>query len=402
MNYIKQIVGLCIVLLATAASASSNFDHFQLRVSLYPWVPDAESLFRWIETDFESKHPDIDLVVRPLKKFYEWEPEYIADLSYEVDKTVSSLTKEGSDAQHLIEIDTIILGTLVEHNAVLEFKISGPQFLPVAAEAVTFNNRVYGVPHWTCGYFVISEDKSIRAANNLDALLETLRALGTEIPDIVGDLDGSWDSVMVYLDAYRDTYPSRNLLNVVSQQKLDPEVFKSFQKLGQACSSGEQNYCGSDEVERFATGNADALIGYSERLNPILAHAERKVANLHIASVPLGAGDNPTLFTDALVMSPKCKSIRCKNAATTFASYYLSDEVFEVVLMGLDVAPKAQPRYLLPSTQTAFEFGKVGRDQLYQELKEEIVGAKPYPNQGIPQARETGAIRSEVKRALGL
>ncbi len=370
-------------------------DSFQLRVSLYPWIPNADSLFRWIEADFESKHPDIDLVIWPLEKLY------VADLSYEVDKTVSSLTENGQNTQHIIEIDTIILGVLVEHNAVLEFALSEPDFLPAATEAVTFNNRVYGVPHWTCGYFVISEDESIRAVNNIDALLKTLRASKSDIPDVVGDLDGSWDSVMLYLDAYHDTYPSRNLVNVVYQQKLDFEVLNSFKMLAQACSFGEQNYCGSDGVEHFATGNADALIGYSERLNAILAHPKRKVANLHIASAPLGAGDNPTLFTDALVMSPKCNSRRCKNAATAFASYYVSNEVFEVALMGLD-APKAQPRYLLPSTTTAFEFGKVGRDPLYQELKEEIVGAKSFPNQGVPQAREIGVIRSKVKQAVGL
>jgi thiamine pyridinylase len=79
----------------------------------------------------------------------------------------------------------------------------------------------------------------------------------------------------------------------------------------------------------FAPGNSDALIGYSERLNPILSHAGRTVGELDIASATLGEGDEPTLFTDALVMSPRCSSERCRKAAKKFAAYYVSDEVFE-------------------------------------------------------------------------
>ena len=407
MTHKKCILGLVIILIATAACNTKDQpdeprERFQLRVSLYPWVPEAESLVRWIEADFESKNAHVDLVVRSLEKSHDWKPEYVGDLAYEIDKSVAALTTEGTDSQHLVEVDTMILGALVERGAVATFGIANPDFLPAAAEAVTWEGESYGVPHWTCGYFVIAEDSAIRSAENLHDLLSILKSAATNRVDLVGALDGSWDSVMVYLDAFRDTYPGRDMEEALSQAELDPAVAASFRSIGAACSKDGKNHCGSDGVDFFATGNADALIGYSERLNPILAHAENKVTELHIASATLGSGDEPTLFTDALVMSPNCSTTQCREAAQKFASYYVSDEVFEVVLMTLDAGSSAPPRYLLPSTTTAFDFGKVAADRLYKELKTEIEGAKPYPNYGVPEAGERGEIREKLKGALGL
>ena len=53
------------------ASGNAQEERFQLKVALYPWVPAAESLVEWIEADFESKNPDVDLVVRPLERTYD-------------------------------------------------------------------------------------------------------------------------------------------------------------------------------------------------------------------------------------------------------------------------------------------------------------------------------------------
>jgi thiamine pyridinylase len=115
----------------------------------------------------------------------------------------------------------------------------------------------------------------------------------------------------------------------------------------------------------------------------------------------LGSRDEPVLFTDALVLSPKCQSDKCKQAAAAFARFYTSDLTYETVLLGLDKSGAA-PRYLLPGTSTAFNYGKVANDPIYQQLQKEIVGAIPFPILGVPDARNSGKIRAEVKKALGL
>lgn len=387
---------------AAAVAAKAPAERFQLRVSLYPWVPDAESLVRWIEADFEASHPDIDLVVRPLNRSYDWMPEYVGDLAYEIDRSVAALTGGGADSQHLVEVDAMILGELAQRGALAPFGLADADFLPFAREAVTYGGVEYGVPHWTCGYFVISEQAGVKDARNAHQLVNALRDARTPRVDLVGDLDGSWDAVTVYLDGHRDTWPGRSLQDALSHTELDPAVESSFRALRPACEKDGVNHCGSDGVELFATGQADALIGYSERLNPILSHPGRSVGGLHVASATLGGGDHPALFTDALVMSPGCSTTQCRDAARRFAAYYTSDRVFEVVLMSRDVGPSATPRYLLPSTASAFAYGAVAADPLYRQLGEEIRGGVSFPNHGIPAARDRGAIRAELREALGI
>ena len=388
------------MLIANGCGASGQVedDRFPLKVSLFRWVPNEESLAEWIENDFESKNPDIDLVVRPMARAED------EDLSYDFEKTVAALTGDGPDSQHLVEVDTVILDTLIDTGAVQPFEVGGDiSFLPAAIEAVTWENRVYGVPHWTCGFFIISRLDEVPEAQGLSELLSALEAEGTSELDLVGDLDGSWNSILVYLDAFRDTYPAGSMADALVQETLDPSVRDGLEKVAQACTSEETNYCSGDEdyVGEFARGEADALIGYSERLHPILSRGGVTKDELHVASATLGEGDQPMLFTDALVLSRNCTTQRCLDAAAAFASYYVSDEVFEVLLMSQDAGDSAVPRYLLPSTISAFNFGMVGADRLYGQLRQELEGARTFPNQGVPEAREAGVIRARLQQALG-
>lgn len=322
-------------------------------------------------------------------------------LAYETDKAITALTDEGSaDFQHLVEIDTLTLGALGDAGAIAPFSVGG-SFLPAASESVRWNNRSYGVPHWTCGYFVISENQAVRWADDAAELRSVLASAGTARVDLAGDLEGSWDSISVYLDAYRDTYPQRSMTAALTQPQLDPQVAQMFRDLRPTCTKDGVNYCADDAVDLYATGGSDALIGFSERLHPIFLHPDRTVGTLHIAAATLGGGDAPTAFVDALVLSPECASERCKRAARTFASYYVSDVTFESSLMALDTSSRI-PRYLLPSTSSALRYGKVGRDRLYQQLEHEVRGARALPNTGVPEAREAGVIRQQMRAAMGL
>jgi thiamine pyridinylase len=371
----------------------------RLRVSLFPWIPSPESFAAWIERDFEEKNRTIDLVVRDFQKAN------ATDLAYDYDSAIAALRGDGDDTQDLVEIDTMVLGQLRRSGVISPFSVDAA-FLEFAVQATTIDGVAYGVPHWTCGYFVISE-ADVRAAATRDALLHLLRALNTSRVDLVGDLDGSWDAVMVYLDALHDRDVSKDMLAALTADTIDADVAADLRAVGAACSRDGASVCADADaaVKVFASGDADALVGYSERLHPILTTANAKVERdrLHIASATLGAGDHPILFTDALVLAKSCANDPvCAEAARRFAEYYVSDIVFESVLLARDADPDAVPRYLLPSTSSAFEYGDVRADRLYQELHGETRHAAAFPNDGVPQARTKGAIRKHVQRALGV
>ena len=403
------LAGIGIGILVMCSQVNEYLDRmqdepFRLKVALYPTVPNAESLMNWIEKDFESRYPEIDLVLRPLHRTDNAD---YGDLSYEYDKAEKALTTKGLDSQHIIEIDTMILGKLIEAGAVQKFNVdNGVSFLDAAVQAVTWKDGIqYGVPHWTCGYFVISRLEKVPQAKNLDELLSVLKKDGDEQSvDLVGALDGSWTSIMIYLDGFRDTHPERDFEQALTQWQAETRIWTGFRRVGEACKADQEDFCSKKDpkplVNMFVEGEADALIGYSESLHDILKADQTANGKLHVASATLGEGDRPMLFTDALVLSPNCFADGCEEAARAFAEYYVSDRVFEVLLMGHDMEPPAVPRYLLPATKSAFDVGDVGKDTFYKRFKQEAEIAGPYPNRGVPEARQQGKIRKEMLKAL--
>jgi thiamine pyridinylase len=371
-------------------------NRFQLRVSLYPWIPYSQELADWIKKDFEKDNPQIELVIRPMVRADD------ADLAYDVPMALAALLiKDHNDFQHVVEIDTMILGQLVQAGAVVPFEVARSDYLPFTRDAVSINQQTYGVPHWTCGYFLMSESQSITEAKTAQDLMTRLNALGSNKIKMGGKLEGSWDSVIVYIDAYLDTYPDKSAADALKDKGLDVKVLTSLRYLKDACTSGGKPYCNKSMAAEFGRGELTALVGYSERLNSALSQDNAKIENVHISPAPLGEGSRPFLFTDALVLSRHCDSDPCRDAAKRFAEYYVSDRVFEVALMALETQQKRVPRYLLPSTTGAFGAGKVAQDSIYKQLRAAVAEAKPYPNIGIPEARSSGLMRIRVNEALG-
>ncbi|WP_437813772.1 extracellular solute-binding protein [Sorangium sp. So ce1078] len=388
----------------TAPPTTPATSRFQLKASLFPWVPGDTSYVKWIEQEFERSNPTIDLVVRDLAKSHDWKPsEYVGDLSYEWEKTSQALTDTTSpDFQHVVEVDTMILGELVKRNAVLPLTIPDPGFLRFTRQAVRVNGTTYGVPHWTCGHFFMSNLPQIKTASSLDQVLRTLTTSGrAESVDVAGDMDGSWDSVMLYLDAYVDAHPTASAAEATTHSKLDKDVEANLTKVGRACTHEGKNHCGGNAAEAFAAGRVDTLFGYSEQLHDAVREGADP-DNVTIVPATLGQTNRLLLFTDALVLSPQCSSAECQDAAAKFATFYTDARVYETVLLSRDGDQHAKPRYLLPATQAAFERPDVQADPIYSQLQRYVDGADAYPNEGVPAAKQSGVLRRLVANALGI
>jgi thiamine pyridinylase len=295
----------------------------------------------------------------------------------------------------------MILDQLVKTGAIRSFEIPRTDYLPFAKNAVLIKENTWGIPHWTCGYFLMTENKSVAEAKSAEDLMNILNSMQMNRIKLAGLLQGSWDSIMVYANAYLDTYPNKSATDALKDKAADKKVLKSLGYLKNACSTGGDSYCGKSMAVEFGRGEVTAIIGYSEELNSALDQDNVKLDNIFIAPAPLGEGSQPFMFTDALVRSRLCDSSQCRTAAQKFAEYYVSDRVFEVVLMSVDSAGRKVPRYLLPSTFGAFETGKVAENSIYKRLRSVIEGAKPYPNSGVPEARSSGLMRVRVNEALG-
>lgn len=372
-----------------------------LKVALFPYIPDSakdshKALLSKIETEFKGKNPRIDLELRPLS---------VNDDFYDIEQLKSWLSPTNQDGYDVVEVDMLLLDELVKNNLISNWSpaTKTKDWHPAGYKASVINNQIYGIPHWLCGHFIFSHDQSISKSKSIEELLNALSKGDSAVPDLTGDMLGSWNIPAIYLDVWADTYGTSNLANGLSVN-LDKNVISQMKSFSDACKTGGTNPCleavynDSDAPAlEFANSKSDAFFGYSERLNFILSQNAPK--EIYLTSAPIGKGKNPILFVDSLVKRSDC-AMQCADAAAKFAEYLNSPTTQEWILMSKDSSTAAVPRYLIPATRSAFKRKSVRSDKYFQKIKSEVENAYPYPNAGFPAIRSSmrDAIIAELKK----
>jgi thiamine pyridinylase len=370
-----------------------------LRVALFPHIPDPagdalEALQDSIRTRFERANPSISLQMRRM------EPR---DAGFYSPDSLLAWLSEGGGQYDVVEIDAVLLDTLARSDLIKPWQVQpSANWIPEALPALRHNDTLYGIPHWLCSDFVITRDSSVFRAATFNDLVNALElgSSGSSPRPVTGFLRGSWVLPMLYLHAWTDTYGPGELEKAMIQG-LDPTVVQNMRKLLSDCVIGTMNTCLDPSssldatVSVFATGKADALLGYSERLTSIIQSGVAPSALL-LSPLPLGPGDgaagfgNQTLlYVDALVLRSGCND-QCLGAARAFANFLLSDPTYQLFLTSMDVPPNgppAVPRYLIPATKTAFELPQVASDSLFAQMRRALPGAVAMPNAGLPGRR---------------
>jgi thiamine pyridinylase len=384
----RTIVGLAIGLLASTA-ASADSAKVTLRAALFPYLPDANgdsfrALLARIEKEFEAQHPEVDLVLRPLDP--------VNDDFYDACGVSKWLrTKDRTSGWDVVEIDSVILNDVLGLAELQDWGAPDARdWHPAARSAVSLDGKTYGIPHWLCGHFIFSRADAVIRARTGAELVSALRRLGSPSPDLVGSLEGSWNLPSLYLDAWADTNGPRRIQQAVTPS-LDRRVRDTLKAVAHECDTAQGNPCvdgrfsdNDDAAKQFGRCEADALLGYSERLHPILkeATAHPCPGQVRLASAPLGNGNHPLLFVDSFVLSTHC-SEGCRRAAEAFAGYMNSAATARWILLSQDEKQGLVPRYLLPATLSALEEAEVKRDPYYRELRMLIKDGAPFPNAGL-------------------
>jgi thiamine pyridinylase len=370
------------------------------KVALFPYIPDSandkyQELLSRIEREFESKNPNIDLVLRPLNP--------VDDDFYDFTTLQQWLRDSPStNGYHLIEIDALLLDNLVQAKLIKKWKNATniDDWHPSGLSAVTINDHLYGIPHLLCGHFIFSRYDSVVQARSADELIAALDTINPDIPNLAGDLNGSWNLPSLYLDSWADTHGPDDVDSAISPN-LDDTAMKSFKAISQQCKVGNINPCFDEYrdpdlgAQVFVDGQVDAFLGYSERLNYIFKNGV--IPEVKLTSAPLGLATQPLLFVDAFVLRQDCDQ-QCNKAAKKFVDYINAPETHEWVLMSQDAKEKAVPRYLLPATYSAFKTPSLQQDPYYQALELEIKPGVAYPHAGLPEVRK--AMRDHLLQEL--
>jgi thiamine pyridinylase len=398
---------LLLPLIAACSPPSPPAPPTRLRVPLYPFIPDAagdqfKSLAERLEAEFEQLHPEVDLDVNPA---------CMQDEFYEPSAMARSLSGQGDCPYELIETDATVLGELVATGALRPWPRlpAGVDWHPASLTASIFQGTLYGVPHWMCNHFVISRGESVRQARTVSALVQALQGLGTPAPDMASNLLGSWNLPSLYLDAWMDTRGPEGIESAVSTT-YDPQVLQSLRTFVRTCQGPEGNPCidGTYDLgvnfdlpaQLFARGQADATMGYSERLHTIIKNlpAGASRAELKISSAPLGEGSRPILFTDSFFLSASCTGA-CERAALAFVDYMSRGSTFEWLMMSGDAPESGRvPRYLMAASLDAYKAPQVAADPLYQVVDAETRSGAAFPNSGLYDIRTR--MTDDLVRAL--
>lgn len=398
---------LCLILVAATSICRSQMQGTSskklFRVALFPYIPDSlrdkyQAMLKRIEREYEHSNPTIDLELRPLDQ---------NDDFYDSATLVNWLTSDHENGGYdLVEVDTVLLGDLIAAGAINPWpKPPGESdWHPAARNVVTVNKSVYGVPHWLCGHFIFTRNKAVNRARSLSQLRSALAAADPKIPNLTGNLLGSWNLPALYLDAWADTYGPQGLESAITSN-LDARVMKWFSMFSKECETDGKNPCidGTFEdndlsAKEFALAKTDAFLGYSERLNYLLQNGVDG-KTIKISAAPLGEGNRPVVFVDAFLLRKNCNEF-CQTASAAFARYMNSPETQAWILMSRDNNTNAVPRYLLPATRSAFTAPGVKEDVHFNALKREIAKGTAYPANGLPRERKKmrDAILAQLKR----
>ena len=362
------------------------------RAVLYPSIPDAGGdsfamLRHILERGFEARHPDVDLDLKidPKIDLYDW--------------TVLEGLFGDSASADMVELDTQLLGDVVEAGLVRPFDARAEDTLPLARRAVTVDGIVYGLPTYLCTQVVFARDAGIESVTSSADAVRFLAGLDRHATPLVGNFAGSWTLPGLYVGAWSGTHlegeaPCCDFSPPAEAYSLplDPAVVAGLEPLIRACEKNGQNPClagaykeGAKAEAAFATGQANGFAGYTERLFEILGAASFNDLP-RLAALPLGRSTRPLVFVDALVVRRSCEGA-CLADARAFARFMHSLDVRNLIAFSADTEG-ALPRYLLQANTSFYTSEPAVHDPIYAAVWKRILPvARHFPNRGFRKAR---------------
>jgi thiamine pyridinylase len=367
---------------------------------LFGYIPDAAndgfaSLKNTLTHYFAAVSPvPVEITINPNLNLYD----------FSAGGELSTLLGNGPGAVNVVEIDTLLMGTLVANGWVQPLNIQVPGILGPATQAASIGGQAYGVPTYLCSNVIYSYNSGLTGVGNGADLLTFLTELSSK-PPLVGNYAGSWTLPGSYLDAWADTQGTPGLEGAYLPP-VNALTMSSFRPLVKSCSPAAANPCldgtyangtGTGAETAFATGQANGFVGYTERLFYILTTNPQQRPSL--ISAPLGAGSNPVMFVDALVVNPNCTGT-CLINATAFIQYMSQISTRNLIAFSQDAPAGTVPRYLLQANGDFYAGSLAQQDPYYPKFWSFLQNAVPFPNQGFPLKRLL--LGPDVKLALGV
>lgn len=399
-------VGLVVALsICTAICANAVAGRRELRVALYPFIPEFVAAAEGIKRDFEAAHRHISLDILDLRSNYYApdEPNYIETVDADV-----------------FEVDSVLLKQFIADNKIRELPtdmLLPPEALLTNAYLGTqVNGKRYGAAHWVCRNLLFfpaakAPPFPIRTLTDLERFLGS----GDATDRLLVDLKGKLTLGEFYLSAAFDHYSDTGRA-LAAAESMDSALADDITRLLKLCPPGGcRDEAAHDDPRVYATvfarNDAKALIGYSEILHDVLAATQAcgnaclSDADLAVSDLALDdTGSTPIAWVDSFAVNAHCTA-QCLADAASFLRFMNQDSTYlKLLLPPSTSAPSGAPApvvpaYLLPAKAALYSNpALLQRAHLYPQLKALVENSTmPTADQLTTQLRRLG---SQLDREL--
>jgi thiamine pyridinylase len=346
----------------------------ELKVALYPFIPEFEAAADMIKRDFEAVYPHVKLDLLDLRSNYYSpdEPNYIETVEADIFEVDSILLSQFVADQKIRELSTDVL-------------LPQTELLANAYAGTQVDGKRYGAAHWVCRDFLFFPKVAapifpVRTLTDLEEFIGS----GDDTNRLIVDLKGKLTLGEFYLVAAFDRYADLNRV-LTAVESMDPAIKGDIIRLLKLCPPGGCR----DEVSHddpgtygrlFARKGAKALIGYSELLHDVLAESQAcgdaclSDSDLAVSDLPLDdTGSTPITWVDSFTVNANCIA-QCLADASAFIQFMNQDSTYLKLLLPSAESRKTLasvvPAYLLPAKAALYSNAALLQHaHLYPELR---------------------------------
>ena len=406
-------------------------DPSPLRVAIYPFVSDLAG---------DKLKGLTDFIAKEFKEQYGIEIEITTKCDpYNLDKMESTYLDSGPDAYDVLEVDTIMLGELVNTGKLQPldsiFAVNDDIYAPTAVESVYYKDTLYGVPTLQCTALLMEfadqqngpQKPILRDWTLFKEMRTIMDPAHTSGIKMVGDFCDifSWTLPTFYLDAYIDKHGPGKLYEGIDSNPADDQELianmKHFTGYGARPDGSNPTtdgtymyYIDSTKLINDITDSDHVFMyGYSENLGLVrkASALKNKCKNvLNVVSSPLDQANYLLTYTDAVVVNKSKYEVSPSRAKVIqdFVVFYTGLKLRTQYALGEDLPDvieglpneDTRPRYVITARNDFYSQEVVTSDPTYMMFHRALQRSSPAPNHGLYHKRKK--LEAELKKQFGM
>ena len=325
----KKLIAVIFLLISVFLTSCDKNGVDTLTYAIFPYIPDADYYQEIIERRWAEIEPDIELVRAEWDCYDDGVPDGIDVIMY----------------------DAVTRDALIENGWIQSIDLNAVQkaedIFPFALEGLTIDGKLYGIPVFLCGNFLIYD---------LDC---------TDIADTEHLTDFAHESEMLVINSESPTNRPQYIHEILADtlREANPsagnDVDDLMSLMDQLAIDAHKRDDDTQVALAYDSGIGKGYIGFSESIRLL----SNRISRTGIKSISFSdQKDLPRVYVDAVAVNSKVKGQRYEKCIE------LMNVIAEADVLSTLSVPNGAPQYLLLARKSAYE-PLVKRFPLYAQIE---------------------------------